>query len=251
MKKQVLFFFLFFLSSTVLPIIIESDQISEIQKHLIHDKKSLVIFDLDNVIGAVDSYIGTDQWFYHMVNKHTDSGLTSEQAVCHVLPTYCSIQFSIPLALIEKDTPKFIKKLQEKKIPTICLTTRSYYLADRTLEQLNGVGISFLKNNLEKTISFTLPAPCLYKNGILFSGRNNKGDVLLTFLKSLNISPDKVIFIDDKLKNLEVVENALKTRKIDFVGIRYSKCDELVKNFEPKKAHKCYQDFLKQRSSNR
>src|SRR5690606_24696056 len=68
-------------------------------------------------------------------------------------------------------------------------------------------------------------------NGILFAngevrlavGECNKGDVLVEFLRRKIWKPKKVIFVDDSLENLRVVEYALSLfdPDIQFQGVHF------------------------------
>ena len=123
----------------------------------------------------------------------------------------------------------------------MALTARSIHIADRTLEKLENIDIHFsIPQVKQKEIHLTMSTriPSMYKEGILFSGNNNKGEVLLEFFKKTSYYPMKVIFVDDKKKYLVVVETALEKIGIPFIGIRYGGCDERVKNFDPAKAER-------------
>ena len=77
--------------------------------------------------------------------------------------------------------------------------------------------------------SFTIPAstPTLYLQGILFVGDyNKKGDVFLPFLSIIKQFPKKVVFIDDKRKNVEELEQTLTKYGIDYVGIYYTAIEQ-------------------------
>jgi len=159
-----------------------------------------------------------------------------EHAINSILPTYFHVAFQVPMIPVETTTPSVVKQLHEKNIPTLALTARSLHIADRTLDQLANMGIHLsIPHIQQKEMFLTLPThiPSMYKQGILFSGSNNKGDVLLEFFKEANYYPKMVIFVDDKRKYLEQVEKTLETKAIPFIGVRYGGCDERVKNFDP------------------
>ena len=87
---------------------------------------------------------------------------------------------------------------------------------------------------------------CFYKRGILFSGNNDKGQSLDCFFDVMDYHPEMVIFVDDKMMHLLSVEKALEAHCIPFVGIRYSGCDERVRNFDPAKSEAQWQEIKKQ-----
>lgn len=78
--------------------------------------------------------------------------------------------------------------------------------------------------------SFVIPAatPTLYLQGILFVGDyNKKGDVFIPFLSLINQSPKKIVFIDDKRKNVEELEQALAGSGIEYIGVYYTAIDNV------------------------
>ena len=110
---------------------------------------------------------------------------------------------------------------------TIALTARSLDLTYRTIEQLAEVGIHFNGTGLfECPIVYGDGKPALYMNGVLFCGNHAKEKVLLNWLDQINYHPSKIIFIDDKMKNVTAVGNALAKHQFKYVGMRYAYLDE-------------------------
>ena len=75
----------------------------------------------------------------------------------------------------------------------------------------------------QKTIDLTPPAQ--FTEGIILTGGKNKGSVLSEFLKKTKRNFKKITLIDDKLKNLQDVNEATKKLNINFTGIRYGYLD--------------------------
>ncbi len=147
-----------------------------------------------------------------------------------------------PSKLVEQETPQIIQDLQAKGVKVMALTAAlTGYLrevfGEARIEELrhsalHGLGINFENTFDFKEVTFkTIPPyrnnhPTFFK-GLLFSngeqGAHNKGTVLVTFLKHANFTPKIVIFVDDRKKNLEQVELALKEHYPDtkFLGIEY------------------------------
>ncbi len=92
------------------------------------------------------------------------------------------------------------------------------------MRQVTSLGFDFTKTAPSKG-SFIVPSanPTLYLQGILFvSDYNKKGDVFLPFLSMIKQIPKKVVFIDDKRKNVEELEQALSKHGIEYIGIYYT-----------------------------
>lgn len=113
--------------------------------------------------------------------------------------------------------------LQNKKITIMGLTHRQPSVADSTARQVNSLGFDFL-TTAPSTDSFVIPSKTatLYFQGILFVGDYNKKiDIFESFLSLIKKHPKKVVFIDDKRKNVEELE-ALTKCGIEYTGIHYT-----------------------------
>src|SRR3990167_753472 len=241
MKKIVLWLFLIVIS--VKAQIIESNTINIVDKYLDGSKDVLVVFDIDNTLAAPKKELGSDEWFGYLIQKKMEEGYDAFQALYLILPKYFYAQFNVPLIALESDSVDFLNSLKKRNIDFMSLTARSLYIADRTLDQLHNIGISFSMATKIPDFALSLAHPAIFKEGILFSGSNDKGESLISFFDTNNYHPKKVIFLDDKNKNLLTVENALLKREIQFVGIRYSGADEKVKNFDTEAAEKQLQNI--------
>lgn len=68
----------------------------------------------------------------------------------------------------------------------------------------------------------------LYQQGMLFVGDlNSKGEVFKLFLEKIQGSPKKIVFIDDKMKNVQDLENALAGSGITHIGVHYTAIDHV------------------------
>ncbi len=217
--------------------IIESNTVAEIKNHLGNDlEHTLVIFDIDNTLAAPKLEIGSDQWVNYLVAEKMKLGLDIQQAFNAVLPTYFHVQFKIAMHPVEDITPYLIDELQAQGVSVIALTARSIFVASRTLNQLDDMRVELgIKGHVDE-LHLNMPIPCIYMHGVIFSGLNDKGMVLIELLNNIDFKPTKIIFIDDKLKNIVAVEYAAEKCGIEFIGIRYGRCDERVANFNPVKA---------------
>ena len=235
MKKLVLFFVLLIFFNAH-PLIVESDKLETILEY-ISTPNTLVIFDIDNTLAHPVAELSSDEWFCHLVNAKMAEGHDYITSIYYALPVTYYAQFNVDLKPTEWIASFLLAQLIAQKIPTMALTTRSLFVAERTMEQLEFINIQFLIPHISQDdLVLPMPYPCFYRNSILFGGNNDKGEALMAFFHWMNYYPDRVIFIDDKMKYLLAVEKALTYHDIQFVGIRYSGCDERVKNFDAAKA---------------
>jgi len=243
MKKLFLFLNIL-LSFSLQALVVESKHITDVLRY-INDESALIVFDIDNTLAELESELGSDQWFYAMVQEQIKEGVDYYEAVKNILPLYLSLQLVGALQPVEEIAPFLVKDLQRQHYKVIALTARSLSLIRRTFEQLSAIDIDFSTSGLSsEEIDLKLIFPCVHKDGIVFSSNNNKGKVLLAFLDYVGYHPRKVIFIDDKIKNINTVREALEARDIEFVGIRYNRLDEKVAQFDLSKTNTDLEKFF-------
>ena len=200
----------------------------------------LVLFDLDNVLiqPADTSRIGSDQWFSAVFAKGLDLGLQKAQILKFFLPEHFALQKSIKLTLIEeKEAASFISDLQGLPgVAVMGLTARSMQIGDRTIAELNRLGIDFSKGALcdsahEKDY-LSLSYPACFRGGIVFCGENPKVDMLARVLADVHCNPTHMIFTDDKEHNVAGVTGGMAKKGLHVEGLRYAGSDEEAANFK-------------------
>jgi hypothetical protein len=229
--NRYIIFSLLFLHVSLFSHIYEIYSISEINNYLpassSDSTNTLVILDIDNVLGQMEKLIGSPEWFYSHIQKYIKRGLVLEDAVAHTLPLYHFIQHHSDMKPVEPDSAQTIKTIQQHATHTVAMTSRGFHLAARTAEQLDSLGINF------STTSFF--GHVIYRSyecyeGIIFCNGNHKGPILLEVFKKNNYWPDTIIFINDKQKYLENIEQELISNAshipINFIGLRYNHLDE-------------------------
>ncbi len=129
--------------------------------------------------------------------------------------------------LVDSDIVPAIKGLQAKKVPTIALTAvRTNSFAEMRdpvgwrIDMLRGFGVNFawpsplLQQQWEGNIG--------YRDGVVASGEKAKGTVFLRFLEHAKWNPQKVVFIDDKIKNIENMRDECARAGIkNFYGFQF------------------------------
>lgn len=234
-------------------LIVESMSIEDIYQHIKpseFNEDTLVIFDIDNTIAypGPNYHLGSEQWFYSTLENYQAQGMTSDQALAALLPLSFQILEYTWMVPVEPTTVHAINDLQKKGIIAIALTARSLDLTHRTLEQLWRIGIHFNgKGPAQCPIvsDSNGKPPALYIQGIIFSAGRDKGEALIDWLNQMNYHPKKIIFIDDKIKNITTVQKAVRKRNYPFVGLRYGYLDAYKKSITPEIMEKELQDFIK------
>lgn len=204
------------------------------------DENSLVIFDIDGVLLLLD------QPFYHPFASHF---------LCQIFTQYLEplenekyekilsiMLLNSEYILIDKSTPSLTKNLQERLIKTIALTAASTgsfglvpNLEAQRINDLKKFDIDF-GHSFPEYLNLTLESSnpddredplILFKQGIIFTNHTPKDYALSLFFSTIKWKPNKIIFIDDEIRNLELIEQDAKTQEIEFLGLHYTAAQDL------------------------
>jgi hypothetical protein len=102
----------------------------------------------------------------------------------------------------------------------------------KNAQQLSSIDVNFNNRSVEN-IYPDLATDSEYFNGIFFANIEPKDNYLLHLFKTNSTLPQKVIFIDDKLSQVESVANALAELVMPHESYFYSATDKKGKNFNP------------------
>lgn len=212
--------------------IIEAPHFSDLNDHV--TPQTLVILDIDDTLLITAQALGADVWFIHRWEQYQKSNISKSDALELALADWEGVRHLTKMNLVEVGTDKIVRSLQDAKITVMGLTTQGLALATRTIQQLG---------NLNIDLSLTAPSAddfyfmngqgVLYRKGILFTSGTNKGRALLHLLDHLGYTPKRIVFINDKETHLKDVEEAVTSRNIEYIGLRYSFSDARVKAFRP------------------
>jgi len=210
--------------------------------HEIHEDitpQTLVVFDIDNTLMSPTGNLGSDQWFFYLKHLYGLQGLGEKESLDKANRIWNKTQELITVKPVESDTPAWIQSLQKKGIKTMALTARSLHVAETTKKQLRSIQVQFTPTApYSKTLTLQKdelhsPDQALFTDGILLIGeRNNKGLVLEAFLKKIGYIPEKILFIDDKVKHVDNMEKVLASLSIPYFGYRYAALDAQVEAFK-------------------
>lgn len=191
------------------------------------DQDTWFLVDLDNTMFEAKQALGHANWFYDQMAVYTQQGYSRDEAIRKAYPGWIKTQKVCPVKPLEPDFVPALIAMQERGIVVMGLTHRQPYVADATVRQVQSLGFDFLKTAPSKD-AFVVPpkTPTLYADGILFvSDYNKKGDVFLPFLMMIGQQPKKVVFIDDKKKNVDELETVLAPLGIEYIGVYYTAID--------------------------
>lgn len=248
MKKFIGFIFVILTCycNTCFAEIIKTNDIKGIEETLASiDQDTLVIFDVDDVLIVPKDQIlqAHNRKYLEKLNQNLEHSVGKEN-----VDIFYSIIFTQrdngPVDVKIKD---IISQLQSKAIKVLALTncfTGSFgkikSMEDWRYNELKKHGYHFdlswqaLKpknfTELEKTgkgLSAKSSSMPVFKSGIVFTSAVSKGQALKAFLQYAGIAPKKIIFVDDKRKHLESVEEIAKSHDIPFIGIEYTAASDI------------------------
>src|SRR5438128_874979 len=124
---------LLFFFSTAHALIIESDKLETVIDY-ISTPNTLVIFDIDNTLARPVKELSSDEWFCYLVEQKMLQGHNYITSIYYALPITYYAQFNVPLTPTESIVPFLVEQLIAHNIHVMALSTRSLFVAERTIE---------------------------------------------------------------------------------------------------------------------
>lgn len=235
------------------PSIQEIDSLEQAQAILDQaGKNSLVIFDVDDTLTyPTDTIRKTLFWsqqspegreFYDKLGEHIKSSPNPDELSGSI---FSKILLAEKSHTVEPQTASVIKKLQDRGVKVIALTNwqtspvgkissmpawRFDKLAEVHINFSTGFDTQEISLNKDKVTGDDQP---VFYKGILLTDGVDKGSVLGIFLDSIHYTPDRIIFFDDRAKQVESVKNEAKARGIPFYGFVYKAAEKLSQKYDP------------------
>ncbi len=194
------------------------------------DEDTWFLVDLDNTLFEAKQAFGHIHWFYDEVDHRMQKGMSRDEAFLDAYPTWIRAQQICPVKPLEEEFVTSIIDLQQRGIVVMGLTNRHPCAVSFTKRQVSSLGIDLTATAPAKH-AFCIPAenPTLLSDGVLFcSDYNLKGDVFLSLLSLIEQCPIKVVFIDDRIRNVEEVVEKLSKYGIACTGIHYTACEHVA-----------------------
>lgn len=244
-------------NASVSPKIEQTDDLQLIKQAIFASPKdTLVIFDIDFVLTTP-----SDEIFILSVTDEGQELLAKiYDDLWNRLPLHDVEEMQSVLMLTQQwrpvttDTAKIFNQIKNKGYKVLGLTASGTgaFGNMRSMEKwrvndLKSIGITFDKNFINakpgsldayiprageyygKTKHACFPA---VDNGIIFTCMIPKGETLDAYLQFANIKPKKIIFIDDRINNLETVGEFCKKFNIEYIGYEYTAIKEQAKHLK-------------------
>lgn len=196
--------------------------------------EALIVFDVDEVLvypqNIVQLQVAADFWESTMDNIEQRLGRERRNDL-HAIMLLQSKWF-----LTDPKMPTLIQTLQAKKHKIVALTAfwtgkmgNIESVESWRINQLknNGINLSvnpmlkqtYLQISNETFLKRTDRHLPVYQEGVIFTSRHPKGEVIKAFLKQLNYTPKEIIFIDDRIKNVKELADFCKAENIPYLGL--------------------------------
>lgn len=204
--------------------IIETQHVEDIVPLV--DQETWLLVDLDNCMFQSAQALGHANWFYDVLEQKLNEGISRDVAIAEFYPHWVKTQKFCKVKPLEPNFVPTLVLLQKKGVVIMGLTHRQPMVAESTLKQISSLGFDFQLTAPSKE-EFTLPSnsPVLYTGGVLFVGDYNKKlDFFEAFLNKIGRRPTKIVFIDDKRKNVDELE-VFSSKGIDYTGVHYTAID--------------------------
>jgi hypothetical protein len=223
---------------------------------------TLLVLDIDNTLLAMNQDLGSDQWFewqkylldHELRSKHlvADSfeGLLEAQGLLYNIG---------PMHPPQSDLPRIIRRLQNRGIHTLVLTSRGPEFRASTERELERNGYDFASTELPvetlpggtylpydlknlpadgltqqdaAAFGLTEPRPVNYENGIYMTAGQPKGAMLLALLHHATPKIEAVVYADDHIRHVAYVFAAMASRDVEIKAVHYTREDARVKRFQ-------------------
>lgn len=193
---------------------------------------TLVIFDVDEVLvyptNLIQLQVASPFWEATMADIEKRLG-KSQRDLLHSIMLLQS-----HWKLTDAAFPDIIKNLQKRNIQVLALTSfrrgemgniqsiedwRSLQLKkyDMDFSITAGLPKSYFEINILKNSDGTKKP--VYREGIIYTDLHSKSTVLASFLEQTHLNPREIIFIDDRMSNIQDLEIFCKNINIGYIGI--------------------------------
>lgn len=222
----------------------------------------LVVLDVDNTLLAMNQALGSDQWFSWQEDL-LKKAPKSPQLVAPDFEGLLQVQWTLHalggMHPPEPKLPSLLAELQSKGCTFVILTSRSPETRASTLRELRKNNYEIMQSaltidekqrgeflpdqfqpcNKDRVVSQTLlkqlkalkPRNVSYSEGLYLTAGQHKGWMLRALLARTDQQFKAIVFVDDKLKHCQRVEQAFQGQKEQVLTFRYGREDGNVAAF--------------------
>ncbi|MCF6263400.1 MAG: DUF2608 domain-containing protein [Xanthomonadales bacterium] len=201
----------------------------------------LVVFDIDNTLLAMNTQLGSDQW-YDWQSAMQKADKCDPRLVRNRLASQGALFFSGSMRPTQNDAAAVVKKLQQQGTTVMAATARGWTFVLPTMRELRRNQMDFRAtapgpvNGYGEFQAASAVRPLLYKDGVYMLAGQHKGDMLIELLNKIGGTlPKAIVVIDDKDYNLAAYEETAKRLNLNLYSIYYTGVSDWVASFNPEK----------------
>lgn len=222
----------------------------------------LLVLDLDNTLLAMDSPLGSDQWFEwqkYLLEHEPQSELLVAKSFAGLLAAQGLLYNLQPMHPPQENLPRLLRRVQQLGVRTVVLTSRGPEFRDATERELKRNGYDLAKSAIEvkrlprgeflpfhpdrphedgltqeEIAKYDLsdPRPISFEDGIMMTAGQHKGAMLLTLLHDAEHDIDAVVYDDDNIRHVANVYAAVLARDKEISAFHYTREEANVKQFQ-------------------
>ncbi|MBS0622295.1 MAG: DUF2608 domain-containing protein [Verrucomicrobia bacterium] len=195
---------------------------------------TLVVLDIENTLIRPSHYLGSTSWGWAYVDHLKGQGYTKEQAQEETRALMKEIVQQSDYVPVQPQIPGVVNQLQTLGLEVMGLSNRPPSWGFATTDGLASVGIDLLKTApVQGTFVMPHREDLQFIEGTLYiSDMGDKGEGLIDFLEIVARRPARVLFVDDRLRNVERVHAALVRAGIECVAIHYNGAVEWKRKYD-------------------
>lgn len=159
------------------------------------------------------------------------------------------------IGLVDLEMPALIAEVQKKSQHVIGFTSSGIgplgpitNQEELRVAHLRQFGIDFSKAFPAHKSLHNMKNPNflpVFYQGILFAIPDKKGESLMIFLGKIKLQPRKIIFIDDRIENIQSVAEECIRHHIEFIGLHYTAAASFSEQVDEKVARYQYDYLIK------
>ena len=195
----------------------------------------LVVFDIDNTLLAMNTELGSDQW-YDWQKALQKEDKCDPRLVTERLSAQGALYFASSMRPTQTDAAEIIQSLQKQGVQVMAATARGWNFALPTYRELRRNKMNFEDSAPGSDYGRHTPTgakrPVYYQDGVYLLAGQHKGDMLMNLLnKSGEPQPAAIIVIDDKDYNLDAYEETAAREGWKLYSFHYTGVRDWVESF--------------------
>jgi hypothetical protein len=220
-----------------------------------------LVLDIDNTLLAMQSDLGSDQWFEwqeYLVFNEPESPELAAKDFDGLLEVQGLLFMLGKMRTPEADLPALLKKTQDDGVATFVITSRGEAFRAATERELTAAGYNiadhapamskapqgeFMPYELsciedygirpEEAKAFGLKdaKPVSLEGGIMMTSGQHKGAMLLAALKLADHPPKAIVYVDDHARHVHRIYDAMSRHDIECTALQYKAEDKNVARF--------------------